>query len=219
MYAESEEYQTRVYDANMLISNALKQYNKPYLSFSGGKDSTVMMGLVLLQMPDIMVLHWDYGRFYIPDALRGEIKANAKAMGVDLRIETSPKYEELGRNAVNVLGNEMMKKLIPSLAEEGYDCVFVGLRSEESAKRKRRISAERSITIINEVWPVRAWTWMDIWAYIVANDIPYLSHYDVYGPMVGWNLARFTTLFDPEFDRLGCSSVDGILSWRFRNVK
>lgn len=229
IHSRTTEFHKKVYEADEIIACALRKHQKPYVAFSGGKDSTCVLHLVLQQRPDTMVLHWDYGRYYIPRPIHTEIVANAKKIfdmspsgggkgeEIRLRIETSEKYDQLGKNARNVIGTEMIEKLIPQLIKEGYDAVFVGLRAQESIKRKLRIKAGRALSAIPEIWPVQSWSWLDVWAYIVSNNIPYLSYYDRYGPVVGWDKARFTTLFDPEFDKLGASNVDGVLSWRFRN--
>lgn len=219
LHARSEEYIQKIQEAEYNILTTLLRYKKPYVAFSGGKDSTCMLHLVLQQALNTMILHWDYGRFYIPYYLHNELIENARRCGAkNLRIETSSLYEKLGRKAINVLGKEMMEKLIPQLIKEGYDVVFVGLRIQESVKRKLRIKAGRSLTNIFEVWPLKNWSWLDVWAYIISSKIPYLSYYDKYAPVVGWDKARFTTLFDPEFDKFGCSNVDGILSWKYRNL-
>ncbi len=218
LHSKTKEFFYRVLEAEKTISNTIQKYKKPYIAFSGGKDSTCVLHLVLNQKPDVMVLHWDYGRYYIPREIHKEIIENAKKIGViNLRIETSEQYELQGRNARNIIGTEMLEKLIPRLIDEGYDVVFVGLRSQESPKRKRRIKSGNTLSKMSEVFPIRGWSWLDVWAYIVSKDIPYLTHYDRYAEVIGWNRARFTTLFDSEFDKFGCSNVDGILSWKYRN--
>lgn len=56
-----------------------------------------------------------------------------------------------------------------------------------------------------------------MWAYVVVNGLPYLSLYDERAELVGYDRARFTTLFDPEFADVGAESVDNVLHWRWRN--
>jgi 3'-phosphoadenosine 5'-phosphosulfate sulfotransferase (PAPS reductase)/FAD synthetase len=178
-----------------------------------------MLHLVLQQAPGIMVLNWDYGPYYSPRELRREIALNARRIGArNLRIETSPEYTRLGRRAVNVLGREYIGKVMPALRREGYDLAFVGLRREESLKRRRRMDAGRWLsTGIMECWPLAEWTWMDVWAYIISRGLPYLSFYDRVAPVVGYERARFTTLFDPEFAHLGADTVDGVVNWQWRH--
>jgi len=217
-YSKMIDFKKRVEESKFIVKNVFNTYSTPYIAFSGGKDSTCMTHLVLQQNSNIMVLHWDYGGYYIPRKMENKILKNAKKLGVkNLRIETSSKYGILKRKAINVLGRDLIRGLLPQLFREGYDASFIGLRSEESPKRKRRIKADRSLSKIKEIFPIASWTWMDIWAYIIKYDLPYLSHYDLYGPVVGWDRVRLTTFFDSEFDKLGCSNVDGILMWKFKN--
>jgi len=217
-YAQTDEHLIKVEEAKSIIRSALKQSRKPYVAFSGGKDSTCLLHLVLQEKPDVMVLHWDYGRWYVPRWLEKEIIENARKLGAkNIRVETSEEYERRKRKAINVLGREYLGKLIPQLQKEGYDLVFVGLREEESAKRKRRIRAKRSLSPIPECWAIAKWSWRDVWGYIFSHNLPYASIYDLYAPVVGWDRARLATFFDPEFRHLGKESLDGILLWRFRH--
>jgi 3'-phosphoadenosine 5'-phosphosulfate sulfotransferase (PAPS reductase)/FAD synthetase len=58
----------------------------------------------------------------------------------------------------------------------------------------------------------------DVWAYIVSNNIRYLSHYDRYSKTIDITKIRFATFFDPEFDKLGCSNIDGVMMPEFKNI-
>lgn len=219
-WACMDEHQNRVREAKMIIHSALNKARKPFVSFSGGKDSTCVLHLVLQQVPDVMVLHWDYGPYYIPRWLKYEFLYNATLIGVqNLRIEISLEYMRLKRNAVNVLGREYIGKVIPKLADEGYDLSFIGLRAEESLKRKRRIAQGKSLSCIKECWPIQNWSWKDVWAYIFSHGLPYASVYDRYAEIVGLQNVRLTTFFDSEFDKLGASNIDGIVMWKFKNVQ
>lgn len=57
----------------------------------------------------------------------------------------------------------------------------------------------------------------DIWAYIVTNNLPYCSHYDRYGALLGIEQVRMSTFFDPEFDKFGAGNLDGILMTKFNS--
>ena len=218
LWTTSDWYKNVLKEAKSIIDDALKRH-KCYVAFSGGKDSTCVLHLVLQYDPNILVLHWDYGRYYIPAEVERQIICNAKAMGAkNVRVETSSEYEKLGRNAINVLGREYLGKLVGDLHKQGYTGVFVGLRKEESIKRKLRIKNQINITCMKEFYPVSSWKWQDVWAYIFSNNVPYLEHYDKYARVVGWDKARFTTFFDPEFDKFGCSNIDGVLNWKFKNI-
>jgi len=219
-WAKTEIHRKRVSMSWEIVENALRGYGKTYVSFSGGRDSTCVLHLILQQKQDILVLHWDFGRYFIPKEVEREIRKILRILGVrNLRIETSPRYESLKRHATNILGSDFLGKLSMRLYQEGYRAVFLGLRKEESYKRRRRMIAGKNLTQIEEICPIQDWTWLDVWAYIVSNDLPYLSHYDRYASIVGWDRVRFTTFFDPEFDKYGCRNVDGVLMWQFKHYE
>lgn len=219
-WATTAAYRRAVHTARATIRAALATSRNPLVSYSGGKDSTALVHLVRRDAPDVLVLHWDYGRAFVPAPVHAEIVANARALGVRrLRIETSPAYAREGRRARNVLGRHLLGRLLPRLAREGYDLDFVGLRAEESLKRRRRIAAGRTAGPLRECWPLATWRWLDVLAYLVEHDLPLLSLYPARAALVGWADARFTTLFDPEFAHLGADAVDGVLHWRWRHAE
>jgi len=218
-YAQMPEHRQAVREAEEIIACALASCRRPYVAFSGGKDSTCLLHLVLQQAPDVMVLHWDFGRAFVPWPIEREVLRNARLLGArHLRVETSPLYARLGRRARGVLGRHLIGRLVPKLKEEGYDLAFVGLREEESLRRRRRIRAGRSIGAIQECWPLASWRWLDVWAYIVSHRLPYLSIYDDLARLVGYQRARFTTLFDPEMAPYGAEAVEGVALWRFKHA-
>jgi 3'-phosphoadenosine 5'-phosphosulfate sulfotransferase (PAPS reductase)/FAD synthetase len=218
LWSRTEQHTRALHEARAIIERALESAQKPYIAYSGGKDSTVMAHLVLQYAPDTMVLHWDYGRAFVPEPIQREILRNARLIGAqNLRIETSTLYTKLGRRAQNVLGRHLIGRLLPRLVREGYDLAFVGLRKQESPKRARRLRANKPLSTIPECHPLADWDWRDVWTYIVAHKLPYLSLYDQRAELVGYNLVRFTTLFDSEFEHLGAPAVDNYLHWRHRN--
>ncbi len=220
-WAETEEHQEAVRRAREIVNSAVKRAKRPYVAWSGGKDSTCVLSLVLEQVPDVMVLHWDYGRYYIPRWLFHEIKDNARAIGVqNLRIETSSEYERLGRHAINVLGREYLGKLVPELRKEGFDLVFLGLRAEESVKR--RLRTRGGIWREKGMWacsPIYHWSWRDVWAFIFSRCLPYPSVYDKYADVLGLRNVRLVTFFDSEFEKFGNPELDGVLMWRDKHIR
>jgi len=218
LWSQTDQHQRALQSAHEAIQHALRSATKPYIAFSGGKDSTAMAHMVIQHKPDTMVLHWDYGRAFVPESIQREILHNARLIGVrNLRIETSPLYAKLGRRAQNVLGRHLIGRLLPQLAQEGYDLAFVGLRKQESPKRARRLRANKPLSTIPECHPLANWDWRDVWAYIITHKLPYLSLYDQRAELVGYNLVRFTTLFDSEFEHIGALTIDNFLHWSHRN--
>jgi PP-loop superfamily ATP-utilizing enzyme len=85
----------KVEQARDIICKALSRYNKPYIAFSGGKDSTCILHLVLQQKPDIMVLHWDFGPYKLPRVIENQILENAKKIGArNIQVYTSKEYQK-----------------------------------------------------------------------------------------------------------------------------
>jgi 3'-phosphoadenosine 5'-phosphosulfate sulfotransferase (PAPS reductase)/FAD synthetase len=215
-WSETPEFRDRVERTKDRIADVLAQSCKPYLAFSGGKDSEVMAHLVTEQRP-VMALHYDYGPPHIPASLHQEIVSLAPRVGAsDLVVERPlPTTKATGRAT---LRKDYFPRITVRLKDEGYDRAFVGLRAEESLRRKRRIAQSRSLTAIPEAWPLEDWTWLDVWAYIVSRGLPYLSYYDRVALIVGWDKARFSSLFDPAFESIGAPTVDGVTYWRYRHA-
>lgn len=217
LHAQTMEYRAALVDADWRIGDAVREATQPYVAFSGGKDSLVMLHLVLLHSPGIMVLHWDFGPYKMPRAVFAEITMAAERLGVSLRVETSAEYGRSGFNATNVFEREFFGRLEPQLAEEGYDLAFVGLRRQEAIRRRLRIDGNNQDGLIRQAWPVAQWTWMDVWAHIVSNDLPYVSVYDEVAGLVGYEHARFATFFDRDLFHMGTEAVDNVLHWKWRN--
>lgn len=199
-WAETEEHRARVKEAREIIFQALMESN-PYLAFSGGKDSTVLLHLVAQQSPAILVVTYQLGSQ--PSKIVSEYSAIAK---------------QIARNYELWLpGSNFWVMGTADLARRGYNAVFVGLRAEEAIGRRNRIRAGRSITCHREYWPLQNWRWQDVWAYITANTVPYLSYYDLYAPVVGYNRLRFSGFFGAKFlSQFGKGNLDGVLMWRER---
>lgn len=221
LWSEEPGYRTRIEDARIIIRETLKKYN-PYIAYSGGKDSLVMTHLTLLQNPNILVWHWDYGPYFVPREIENEIEYIAKTIGTrEYEVDTSPEYRK-GRveTAVKIDRRAIYGRIIPEMKNRGINASFIGLRSEESTKRKLRTknTYEKTVPGMTMVFPIRGLTVRDIWAYIVSNNLPYCSHYDRYSELPGYENTRFCTYFDPEFAWMGCSNVDGVIMPEFRNI-
>jgi len=212
-YAKTPEFRRKVKQTREFLDRELTG-KKAYLAFSGGKDSTILLHMVGKR---VTVVYWYAGRYYIPDDLHEEILQIAREYGREVREYTSREYEIKKRNAINVKGKVFLGVVVPELAKE-FDVAIVGLRAEESVKRKLKRKVE-TVKGIRTIYPLLDWTWKDVWAYIVSNNVRYISYYDRYGDVLGFDKVRFCSLFYPGFDRFGAQNVDGVLSWRFKNIE
>jgi 3'-phosphoadenosine 5'-phosphosulfate sulfotransferase (PAPS reductase)/FAD synthetase len=217
LWSQTDQHQRALQSAHATIERALQSATKPYIAFSGGKDSTVMTHLILQHEPNIMVYHRDYGRALIPEPIHREILRNAHLLGAkNLRTATSTIYIKLARSAQDKRRKDVAEATI-KLAREGYDLVFIGLRKQESPRRARRLRTNKALSVIPECHPLADWDWRDVWAYIITHNLPYLSLYDQYAELVGYHLARFAMLFSKEFEHIGALAIDNFLHWRHRN--
>jgi len=219
LHSETDEYKYAIDGSVDIVRNVLQKYNNPIISASGGKDSLVMMHMVISQANDIPVFHWDYGRYYVPQWIESETILQIESVTKNIIVKTSQRYNVYKRIRANIFYKDFFGNTIKMLLESGYDLQFVGLRKEESLKRKRKINGcFIKNGKIDECYPLLNLTWKDIWAYIVSNDLPYLTIYDKYAKLLGYDKVRFATFFDPEFDKLGASNVDGVLMPEFKHV-
>lgn len=221
MHSETDEYQFNISESGKNVKEGLAICKKPYIAFSGGKDSLVMMHLVLQKNPDILVWHWDYGPYFMPRSVLDEISQIAAGIGArNFRVDQTgyKAYEQAKRSGKPVFYRYFFGVALPALKKEGYDGAFIGLRADESRKRGVRTKSifEKTPGMIS-IFPIRHLTVRDVWAYIVSNDLPYCNHYDRYAELEGRENVRFCTYFDPEFAHMGRTNVDGVLQPEFRN--
>ena len=200
MYSETDEYIQHIAEAKEKLQMAIESHQKTYCSFSGGKDSTVLLWLALQADPTMMVLHIDFGRWLMPRPIYADICKNMKLHGCkNMRIETSDQWEQAGRRLPSggIFGKILFGRIEPQLEREGYDCCLLGLRAEESRKRASRTKDKTwDMARIDTAYPISHLTWMDVWGCIVSNKLPYLAHYDVQAAIgIGYDRSRISSFF------------------------
>lgn len=141
-----------------------------YVAVSWGKDSVVMLHLVQSICSDILAI--SFGHY------EREMISNYA--------ETEALYREhfgLNINTILIDGDHVPNKVKSQKLWLQYPVAFVGLRIEESARRKATLLKNGAIYQYKKgdyrACPVFNWTSQDVWAYIVANDLPYLKAYDL----------------------------------------
>jgi len=209
MWTKRPEHQRLVAAARAEIRRVNSRY-RTVVAFSGGKDSTVLLHLALQVNPDIHVFHWDHGPWLMPRQIERQIIENARQLGARNLIVRGSKLLETPEARTNwrVWYLTFWNTLARLRKDYGWEKNLVGLRGEESHRRRRTIRRHDRKW---EVYPLADWSWLDVWGYIVSRSLPYPSIYDKYARLLGYDKTRLVTFFDHEFEKYGAPWLDGFL--------
>lgn len=172
--------------AEQVVKDWLQCVKRPYVSFSGGKDSVVVLHLVRRFAPDTPAVYWD------ADCSFPEVSALIDATANCTRYPTDePFLDTLAR--VGVTGDEntdhatMQSTVWGPVSrwtiEGGYDGAAYGLRREESRGRAMHSYSRGSVFWSEryQAWycqPIADWSYNDVWSYIVTHSVLYAGTYD-----------------------------------------
>ncbi len=218
-WSKRDEYKKNLREAKRSLRKVLDTHNCIVL-YSGGKDSLVVLHLTLQYDPNIPVYHYSAGYDYEvmqmkePKAVRDEI------IGIAYKVGVKP-----GR--LHIAGGDgpshrkFFGQLRRVMDEESCDVELLGIRAGESITRRERVKDAPLVKREGSrlvCFPIKSWSWMDVWAYIVSNDLPYLSLYDEYARVYGYDRARWSMLFSGfTLDKGGGYYFDGIFHPEMRN--
>lgn len=168
LYAQLKQYKVLVNKTSGFIHWALERVDNPYVACSFGKDSAVMLHLILQQKPDIPVM---FVRRIETDLIDNFQETISKWSLQNLKILTYKGFLEGGKTG----------GLVTTTKDLPFDSFFVGLRKEESAGR--RISLKTHGLFFKNshnkirICPMADWKTNDIAAYCLSNKIPVLDKY------------------------------------------
>lgn len=217
LWAESDDYKKRIEEAEINIKQILKT-EKPIVLYSGGKDSLVMLRMVMLQDDSVPVYYSDSGYDYesqqikMPKQMTDEIIEVGKAAGVKILYSCGHKNPSSKRFFGNLF--RVMKK---------HDCdvELLGIRGGESTRRMRRVKGPlvqmdgtRRVS-----FPLRYLDWRDIWAYLITNNVRYLEYYDQYAAVEGYDKVRLTSRFSRGMIHKGGYYIDCVMMPEYRNER
>jgi 3'-phosphoadenosine 5'-phosphosulfate sulfotransferase (PAPS reductase)/FAD synthetase len=173
-WASMPPYRRKVAQAQSIIKEAL-EISPAYVACSWGKDSLVLAHLVWNIAPSTLLLH---------DGSDDEDEQDNYSEVREAFLGRFPMpYQGIVRGYNDGSGGGLYEQL-PS-----HPLVFLGLRAEENKTRKislrkygplHQYQSDSPLHPTNS-WrccPLAWWNWKDVWAYIVAHDLPYLSAYD-----------------------------------------
>lgn len=186
LHGRLRQHRWRVEQAREAIKHWIGLSSRRYVSFSGGKDSSVVLHLVRSLAPDTPCVYWD------ADCCFPEVSALIDATPNCTRYATDePFLDTLARYGLFSDGDidraTMQSTVYGPVTrwtrDGAFDGAAYGLRQEESRGR-RMMGRQRGAVFFSqqyEVWqcqPVTTWLYDDIWAYIVTNNVPYAGTYD-----------------------------------------
>lgn len=161
------------------------------VSFSGGKDSTVLLALARTLDADVPAGWFDSGCEY------PETEAFVREIGADVLLPQRPLLEMLraggywgyrGPDADPDLKFDFRAFLVnePSrqfVVRRGLSTVAIGLRAEESAGRRMLAKARGRLHAVRsqdcwQAYPLMDWRGEDVWAFLAGRGLPYNPVYD-----------------------------------------
>ena len=189
-----EKYTQEAYN---FINNTIKNIDKPIcISYSGGKDSLVLMQLLNECLEDFDILFADTGLEF-PETL-DNVEKVAKCYDKNL-ISTSAgnsfweSFPAFGPPTVESRWCCKICKLGPisSLIENNFEdgCLtFIGQRKYESSARAKSSRVWKNPWVVNQIAaaPIQNWTALHVWLYLLKTKAPY------------------NPLYEQGYDRIGC---------------
>ena len=178
-----------------IIAAGLARCRRPYIAFSGGKDSLVLAHLVHQLDQSVEMVYCDDELLYPQhveyirqvkgregDRLRmvsggGLHREWFYPWGGDSDWWRMPEPEMEWLPSVGLHRGELAKLAV----HLGYDGVFLGLRRAESLRRADILTAATGIDRLRGYWhinPIIDWSDADVWGYIREHGLAYCPVYD-----------------------------------------
>lgn len=222
------DYKSKVKKSFEIIEEALSLCKKPCVSFSGGKNSLVVLHMLLQFKPDIPVIFCNT-TVEFPETVQ-YVRQLAREWNLNL-IEVKPRRPWTFKKVVECFGFPLpdrwkngephccyLLKTQPIrylFIEKRFDANFTGLSAFESKARmlnflmkgcmiktKHIGSGYRLPFEILSVKPIYFWNDGNVWRYIRENNLPVNPVYEKYG-----------------LDRVGCLFCTGHRFWREQLAK
>ena len=202
-----------------IIAAALCLMRRPYVAFSCGKDSSTLAHLVLQFDKTVPLRFLSSGETRLVHNA-DEVIDYFKSFGADIQeINIDRVFSEEWKNATWDEQRKAGRGDLHRLNEGGWDGVFMGLRGEESKRRRYSLwqhqtkgfppftfSYKRQENFIR-CCPLARWRTEDVGAYLLANGIPFLEWYEHAGSFDARTTARIT----------GDAVRQGMLVWLKKN--
>lgn len=178
LYSQLPSYKRLIDKTNQFIISSLGKVETPYLSCSFGKDSAVMLDLVLNHLPSVKVVFVRRIETDLVDNYQDVISQWQSKKALNLETISYKGWAENGEGQSVGIANAT--KIL-----EHHDSYFVGLRADESVERRITLKTHGDYYLNKQgktrICPVAWWNTKDIATYILTNDLPTLNTYKEFG--------------------------------------
>jgi 3'-phosphoadenosine 5'-phosphosulfate sulfotransferase (PAPS reductase)/FAD synthetase len=185
LWSQTREYEFRVRQAKLYISEWLTEVRNPYIAFSAGKDSTCVLHLIREQKPDTPAVYFCADSAFpemetIFSQTPNFIRQKTRLPFLDMLTE----YGGYGPRFAKAMLEETVYKPIEAIIQEyDFDGIAYGLRMAESYGRQMNFLSRGAVFQYKRdgLWacqPIVKWSYNDVWAYIMSNSISYCGTYD-----------------------------------------
>jgi len=214
-HARTAAFQRRAERARQVISQAA-DLGRLGISYSGGKDSTVVLHLVREIVPDAPAAFYDSGleypgtyemdQYYGVETIRPEMSLADMCRYGGYWGHPNPTDPEAEFDFFSFLVAEPSWRFI---TKYGLRVMTMGLRAQES--KGRQLSAQRRGELyyikVRDMWhccPLAVWTEDDVWAYIASRGLRYNPAYDKMAqlgiPRQRWRVGMLLGLVRPGLE-------------------
>jgi len=191
----SDGFQQRLASAMVIARMALSQSRKPYIAYSGGKDSLAVTAIVHTVAPDVELL-WSDDELEYPETVEHMTRL-AHVAGSQLTVTLGwakhagwfrPWHEEPSWREPLPGSLRIEQDIDEYQGEQGYDLVFLGLRAAENRRRRDWLlqaghTYRNGRGVRTKCNPIYDWSSDDVWALIAGWHLPYNRAYDVLADM------------------------------------
>jgi phosphoadenosine phosphosulfate reductase len=203
LIAKMNSYKRKLRRSIDTVKEAIDVCNNPVVSFSFGKDSLVCMDIARKIKPDILIVNIDRGEggdlkeaVKLYDEFAGEYNLNYHRVKAPKSIiEIYKEFDNLNDYKHGTVKNNLLAGFKKARDKFNYDCEITGLRADESRERsylrKYGTFHYSENEKIYKCKPVVYWSGAEIWAYIISNNLPYISYYDKEAKFMGYEEARY----------------------------